>query len=44
MPEPVPERPPPLTGADVGFIKIVDFDKQQKDERKSKGDMKIRFY
>jgi hypothetical protein len=34
----------PLTGADVGFIKIIDFDKQKSADRKHKKSMKIRYF
>ena len=39
-----PRQPAFLTGADVGYIKIVDFDKQRKEEKKTKRDMKIRYF
>ncbi len=34
----------PLTGADVGFIKIVEFDKQKSKVRKKTKNMKIRYF
>lgn len=39
-----PPKPRPLTGADVGNIKIVDFDKERRKEKSTRPDMKIRFY
>lgn len=44
VPEKLPERPPPLTGADVGYIKIVDFSKEQEENKRQKKDMKIRYF
>ena len=41
---PVPAAPRPLTGADVRYIKIVDFDKQSSEDKATKKGMKIRFY
>jgi hypothetical protein len=40
------ELPAPLTGADVGFIKIVDFDKQSngKDKGKNTKNIKVRYF
>jgi hypothetical protein len=43
-PEHLPRAPVPLTGADVGYIKIVDFDKERDQERKGKRDIKIRYF
>ena len=40
----VPRERAPLTGADVGYIKIVDFDKQNAERKKNKKNMKIRFF
>jgi hypothetical protein len=42
--ERLPERPPPLTGADVGYIKIVDFSKTQDEEKRKNRGMKIRYF
>jgi hypothetical protein len=36
------ELPPPLTGADVGFIKIVDSDKQSSNKKGKK--IKVRYF
>ena len=36
--------PPPLSGADVKHIKIVDFDKQPEGDRDSRKGMKIRYF
>jgi N-methylhydantoinase B len=42
--EPVPQRPAPVTGADVGYIKIIEYDKQQPEDDKSRKKIKIRYY
>ena len=42
--EDLPAPPPPLTGADVRHIKIVDFDKQQDEDNNRRKDMKIRYF
>ena len=38
------QRPEPLTGADVKYIKIVDFDKRRTQEKKNRKDIKIRYF
>ena len=39
-----PKTPAPLAGVDVGYIKIIDFDKQRADRKKHGKGIKIRYF
>ena len=39
-----PKQPAPLAGVDVGYIKIIDFDKQRADRKKLGKGIKIHYF